>query len=87
MVNKRENTLTELAKELEERLINLRNILNKYKVKSTREFLSKIEKGELPEHPTYEDYLEARSYDLEANEILKEIMSKLRDVERVVASA
>lgn len=82
-----ESNLVRLVKELEERIIRLREILSKYGVGSTRELLSKIKKGELPEHPTYEDHLEARSYELEARELLREIQSRLRRIEEAVVSA
>ena len=82
-----QENLVKLVKDLEERLVNLKKILSKYGVNSTKELLLKIEKGELPEHPTYEDYLEARSYELEAKEILHEIQSRLREIEKAVISA
>jgi len=37
----------------------LRSVLDKYKVSSPREIEKKISQGELPGHPTYEEYLDA----------------------------
>jgi len=53
----------------------LNEILLSYNVKSSLEILKKIEKGELPEHPTYEDYLEAKSLEEDLKK-LKETLKK-----------
>lgn len=41
---------------------SLRSILDKYRVASPEEIERKISRGELAEHPTYEDYLEALAH-------------------------
>jgi F0F1-type ATP synthase delta subunit len=48
-----------LTKEIIEQKKELREILSKYGVKEPEEIERKIENGELPEHPTYEDFLSA----------------------------
>ncbi|MHA1722064.1 MAG: hypothetical protein ACTSXW_03205 [Candidatus Baldrarchaeia archaeon] len=53
----------------------LDEILSSYNVKSSSEILKKVERGELPEHPTYEDYLEAKSLE-EDLKLLKESLKK-----------
>ena len=53
----------------------LDEILSSYNVKSSLEILKKVERGELPEHPTYEDYLEAKSLE-EDLKLLKESLKK-----------
>jgi hypothetical protein len=63
--------ISELKKKLEK-------ILSKYGVKEPEEMERKIERGELPEHPTYEDflsalalknYLEGKSVDKKTNQV------------------
>ncbi len=58
--------------------MKLEKILSKYGVKEPEEIERKIERGELPEHPTYEDflsalalknYLEGKSVDKKANQV------------------
>ncbi len=46
-------------KEISEQKKKLEKILLKYGVKDLEEIEGKIERGELPEHPTYEDFLSA----------------------------
>jgi len=41
----------------------LKNILNKYKTKNPAAIEKMIEKGEIEEHPAYEDYLSAISFE------------------------
>jgi len=66
------NIISEYTRVKEE----LYEILSAYKVSSVDELLNKIKSGELPEHPTYEDYLEAKSL----YEDLKELRKKLYEV-------
>jgi len=56
----------------------LEKILSRYGVKEPEEIERKIERGELPEHPAYEDflsalalknYLEGKSVDKKANQV------------------
>ena len=53
----------------------LNEILAAYEVSSPSELLEKIRSGELPEHPTYEDYLEAKSL----WEDLEDLRKRLRE--------
>jgi hypothetical protein len=48
-----------ITKEIIEQKKELKRILIKYGVKDPEEIEKKIEKGELPEHPAYEDFLSA----------------------------
>ncbi len=48
-----------ITKEIIEQKKELKKILLKYGVKDPEEIEKKIENGELPEHPTYEDFLSA----------------------------
>jgi hypothetical protein len=41
----------------------LKNILKKYKAKSPEDIEKMIEQGKIDEHPAYEDYLSALSYE------------------------
>ncbi|WP_457554636.1 hypothetical protein [Candidatus Pyrohabitans sp.] len=49
--------------ELIEQRRKLKNILEKYGVSRAEEIEEKIIKGEIPEHPAYEDYLSALAYE------------------------
>jgi hypothetical protein len=48
-----------LIKEIIEEKRKLRRILSKYKVKVPEEIEEMIKKDEIPEHPSYEDFLSA----------------------------
>ncbi|TDA41983.1 MAG: hypothetical protein DSO07_01715 [Thermoproteota archaeon] len=48
-----------LIKEIIEEKRKLRRILSKYKVKVPEEIEEMIERDEIPEHPSYEDFLSA----------------------------
>ncbi len=48
-----------VIKEILEQKKELERILSKYSVKEPEEIEKKIERGEIPEHPTYEDFLSA----------------------------
>ncbi len=49
----------------------LKNILKKYKAKYPEDIEKMIELGEIEEHPAYEDYLSALSYDQNIKELKK----------------
>jgi hypothetical protein len=57
--------------EMMEQKRKLEELLGKYGVDSPGEIEEKMKKGEVPEHPTYEDYLSALS--------LEDNISKLKD--------
>lgn len=57
-------------------LKRLKSILTKYGVKSAEEIEEKIRKGEIKEHPSYEDYLEALSH----QENMKEAINEIRKI-------
>ena len=61
--------MNELLKQKKE----LERILSKYNVKDPDEIEKKIEKGEIPEHPCYEDYLSALALKQNIQELKKEI--------------
>jgi hypothetical protein len=63
--------IQELLSSLEE----LKELLDSYKVKSITELKNKIDSKELPEHPTYEDYLDC----LGLYEILSESKGKIME--------
>lgn len=54
----------------------LENILKKYNVKSPEAIEKMIEQGKIEEHPAYEDYLSALSYEQNIKE-LKEVLDSL----------
>jgi len=65
-----------LTKEIIEQKIELKKILLKYGVKDPEEIEEKIERGELPEHPTYEDFLSALALKNNIDE-MKKLVGKL----------
>ena len=52
-------TLSKMSEQKE----SLQNILKKYNTKSPEDIEIMIEQGEIGEHPAYEDYLSALSYE------------------------
>ena len=69
------DVITEYARLREE----LEEILDAYDVSSPEEILEKIKMGKLPEHPAYEDYLEAKSLLQDASQLknrLKELIER-----------
>lgn len=65
----------------------LKKILDRYGVSNTSELLDGIRSGKFVEHPTYEDYLEARSYELELEKILTKLNSAIVEMQKVLSSA
>ena len=65
-----------ITKEIIEQKRELKKILLKYGVKEPEEIEKKIEKGELPEHPAYEDFLSALALKNNINE-MKKLVGKL----------
>ncbi|AIY89562.1 hypothetical protein GACE_0509 [Geoglobus acetivorans] len=65
-----------LTKEIIEQKMELKKILLKYGVKDPEEIEEKIERGELPEHPTYEDFLSALALKNNIDE-MKKLVGKL----------
>ncbi len=55
--------------ELIEQKRKLKELLEKYGVSTPEEIEEKIRKGELPEHPAYEDYLSAIAYEKNISEL------------------
>ncbi len=49
----------------------LKNILKKYNAKSPEDIEKMIEQGKVDEHPAYEDYLSALSYDQNIKDLKK----------------
>jgi hypothetical protein len=65
-----------ITKEIIEQKKELKKILMKYGVKDPEEIEKKIEKGYLPEHPTYEDFLSALALKNNIDE-MKKLVGKL----------
>ncbi|WP_456328016.1 hypothetical protein [Archaeoglobus sp.] len=66
--------MNELIKQKKE----LEKILSKYGVKEPEEIERKIERGEIPEHPSYEDYLSALAFKQNIAELKKSIEEFLK---------
>ena len=60
--------------------LQLRHILEKNGVSNTKEMKAKIAAGELPEHPTYEDYLDAVAYEVEIKPLLDFLDAKIKEL-------
>lgn len=60
--------------------LQLRHIFEKNGVSSTGEMKAKITVGELPEHPAYEDYLEAMAYEIETGAQLDFLEVKIKEL-------
>ena len=70
-----------LMNELVKQKRELERILSKYGVKEPEEIEKKIESGELPEHPSYEDYLSALAFKQNIAELKKAIEEFLKDLD------
>ena len=68
--------MNELVKQKRE----LEKILSKYGVKDPEEIERLIEKGEIPEHPSYEDYLSALALKQNIEELKKAIEEILEGI-------
>jgi hypothetical protein len=68
-------TLLVLSKISEQKEI-LKNILKKYNVETPDDIEKMIERGDIEEHPAYEDYLSALAYEQNIKE-LKEMLGNL----------
>ncbi len=69
-----------IMKEIIDQKSELERILSKYKVKETEEIEKGIEKRELPEHPSYEDFLSAlalRSNIEEMKKLVRELIGEI----------
>ncbi len=69
-----------LVNELVKQKRELEKILSKYGVKDPEEIERKIEKGDIPEHPSYEDYLSALALKQNIEELKKTIEDILRSI-------
>lgn len=78
MMVKSDLTSLVLMNELLKQKRELERILSKYNVKDPDEIEKKIEKGEIPEHPSYEDYLSALALKQNIQELKKEIEEFLK---------
>ncbi len=68
--------MNELVKQKRE----LEKILSKYGVKDSKEIEKKIENNEIPEHPSYEDYLSALALKQNIEELKKSIEDLLEGI-------
>jgi DNA segregation ATPase FtsK/SpoIIIE-like protein len=62
-----------LIRDYQYNMERLKAILTKYGVKNVEGIEEKIKQGEVPEHPSYEDYLEALSHQENMKETIMEI--------------
>ena len=75
-----EEAATRLLRRIIKTYRGLKEILNKYGVSNTGELLDGIRSRKFTEHPTYEDYLEAKSYEFELEKILKKLNSTIAEM-------
>jgi hypothetical protein len=57
----------------------LREILERYGVAAPEEVKAKISKGVIPEHPAYEDYLDALAYALDIKAVGETLRKKIHE--------
>jgi F0F1-type ATP synthase delta subunit len=69
-----------LIKEIIDEKRELRKILSKYKVKEPEEIEEMIKKGEIPEHPSYEDFLSALALKKNIEEMRKAISRMIEEI-------
>ena len=69
-----------LMNELMKQKKELEKILAKYNVKDPEEIEKKIENNEIPEHPSYEDYLSALALKQNIEELKKAIEEILKGI-------
>jgi hypothetical protein len=62
-----------LIRDYQYNMERLKAILTKYGAKNVEGIEEKIKQGEVPEHPSYEDYLEALSHQENMKETIMEI--------------
>ena len=65
-----------MLSKMSEQKESLKNILKKYNAKSPEDIEIMIEQGEVREHPAYEDYLSALSYEQNVRD-LKNLLDDL----------
>jgi len=75
----RQSILMWLSKKRQEISRAIKSILEKYRVKSVDELEKKISKGEVPEHPTWEDLITAENL-LQSLKELEEIINDLQEL-------
>ena len=69
-----------LIKEILEEKRELRKILSKYKVKEPEEIEEMIKRGEVPEHPSYEDFLSALALKENIEEMRKALSRLIEEI-------
>jgi F0F1-type ATP synthase delta subunit len=69
-----------LIKEILEEKRELRKILSKYKVKEPDEIEEMIKRGEIPEHPSYEDFLSALALKENIEEMRKALSRLIEEI-------
>jgi hypothetical protein len=69
-----------LIKEILEEKRELRKILSKYKVKEPEEIEEMIKRGEIPEHPSYEDFLSALALKENIEEMRKALSRLIEEI-------
>ena len=73
---KLENEVELLTREFVSNKRELRKLLSAYGVKSAEEIEAKIGRGELREHPTYEDYLSALQLEMNLEDLRESLREK-----------
>lgn len=66
--------------ELIEQKRKLKELLEKYGVEKTKEIEEKIRNRMLPEHPAYEDYLSALSYEKNISELKAQSRKMIEEI-------
>jgi hypothetical protein len=69
-----------MVNELIEQKRKLKEILSKYGVEKSVEIEEKIKKGEISEHPSYEDYLSALAYERNILELKKQSRKMIEEI-------
>ncbi|MFW9916202.1 MAG: hypothetical protein ACFFGZ_11400 [Candidatus Thorarchaeota archaeon] len=71
-----------LARRIADIQMKLKELLAQYDVQSPDEIESKIYDHKIPEHPSYEDYLSALSYQQSALELVELLDAKVKELRK-----
>ena len=69
-----------LAREIADLKTKIKATLKRYNVSNLDALEKKIEEGSITEHPTYEDYLSALTFQLNMEELSAILASKIREL-------
>jgi len=62
---------------------HLKEILKEYNVSNLEEIRGLIEKGEIEEHPAYEDYLDGITYKIEIQTLANELENRFQAIRSI----